>query len=256
MKKLPWISGIVGVVAVWAFGFSATSSAQVIYSSGHGDIGVGYDAAAQEFEPHWHLDTGAVVDGSPLAADTEYEPGDLNARGNATRTSPSGLSSTLGVADGTTIYAMGSSAYQPNLGFGVEELDPGDWTGPITITLSGWTLPAGGQFALYTTNLAGTSVVDRVFSTFAPGSTDFSNSFTMTPGDHLHFQWGFTQLGTYTFDFTWSGTHATDGGISTTESFTVQVIPEPSTVALLVLALAGLLAFRKRLRPAVAQRGV
>jgi surface-anchored protein len=247
MKKFRLLNAVSLMGLITLIG-SLNICAQMVYTSGHGDIAVGYDAIAQEFEPHWHLGTGAVVDGSPLGTEEEYEPGDLIARGQATRTSPSGLSSILGVADGSTIYAMGSSTYQPNLGFGVEELNPVDWTGDITLTLSSWNLPSGGNFALYTTNLAGTTVVDRVFSTFAPGSTDFSNSFTMTPGDHIHFQWGFSQIGTYAFDFTWTGTHVADGFISTTETFTVEVIPEPSTVLMLGAGLAGLLALRFRQR--------
>jgi len=245
--KIKHIAAIFGAGALALAGTSGNLHAQAIYTSGHGDIGAGYDSVAKEFEPHWHLHAVAVVDGSPLAADGEYAPADLNARGQATRTSPTGLSSIIGVADGTTIYAMGSSAYQPNLGFGVEELVDTDWSGPITLTLTSWSLPSGtSQFALYTTNLAGTSVSDKVFSTFDPLATGSSNSFTMTPGDHIHFQWGFTEQGNYTFDFTWSGTHVGDGAISTTESFTVQVVPEPSTFAMLGLGLAGLLALRRR----------
>jgi len=221
----------IGAAAVLAF--TSPLGAQAIYSSGHGDIGAAYDAG--EFEPHWHLHAGAVVDGSPLAADGEFAPNAAAARTSATRTSPTGLSNIIGVADGSLIYAAGSSAYQPNLGFGVEELEVDDWSTPITLTLTSSSVPAGAKFALYTTNLAGTSVVDRIFSTFSPGSTDFSNSFTMTPGDHMHFQWGFTEVGTYEFELTWSGNHSVDGAISTTESFSVQVVPEPSTFALLVL---------------------
>ena len=62
------------------------------------------------------------MDGTPLAADGEFAPEDAFARTSATRNSPTGLSNIIGVADGTLIYAAGSSAYQPNLGFGVEEL--------------------------------------------------------------------------------------------------------------------------------------
>lgn len=228
-----------------AFGASS-SEAQSIYTSGHGDVGAGYDAVSKEFEPHWHMGSGAVIHGSPLIDDEEYEPANLVAQTTSTRNSPNGLSSLIGVADGTSIYVMGSSAYQPNLGFGVEELDPADWDGPITLTLTGWDVPSGAEFALYTTNIAGTTVADGVFSTFSPSSTFSLNSFTMIPGDHVHFQWGFTQLGTYTFDLTWSGTHVSDGAISTTESFTVQVVPEPSSAMLLGLSLAGAAVLRRR----------
>jgi len=225
---------------------AALNAQAIYYTSGHGDIGAAYDDINQEFEPHWHLHSGAIVGGVALDEDSEYGPGDLVASTSATRTSPNGLSNILGVADGTLIYAAGSSAYQPNLGFGVEELVFEDWDGPITLTLSGWDLPSGTEFALYTTNLAGTTVVDRIFSTFAPGATDFSNSFEMTPGDHVHFQWAFTDPGTYTFDLTWTGTHVADGAISTTESFSVQVVPEPSTAALVGLSALAVMALRRR----------
>lgn len=239
----------IGAVALAALiSGTASSGAQSIYTSGHGDIGVGYDAVTQQFEPHWHLGTGAVVDGNPLASGEEYEPDELMAQTTATRTSPNGLSSIIGVADGTTIYVLGSSTYQPNLGFAVEELDFNDWLTPITLTLTGWTLPGSAEFALYTTNLAGTTVVDRVFSTFNPGATDFANSFEMTPGDHMHFQWGFTAPGVYEFELTWSGTHVSDGFIQTTETFSVNVVPEPSTWALLGAGALGLAAWSRRRR--------
>ncbi|MFY8214974.1 MAG: choice-of-anchor M domain-containing protein [Chthoniobacterales bacterium] len=246
MKIQPIRATIAATVLALAL-FPINLQAQPIYSSGHADIGVGY--AAGEFEPHWHLHSGAIVGGNPIAADEEYAPADLIAQVQATRLSPSGLQSIIGVTDGNTIFVMGSSAFQPNLGFGAEELVPADWTTPITLTLTGWTLPGGAQFALYTTNLAGTSVVDRVFSTFNGAATDFSNSFQMTPGDHVHFQWGFTEVGDYALELTWSGTHAMDGPISTTENFTVQVVPEPSTVFMLGLGAVGfLLLLRRRAR--------
>ncbi|MFV0338286.1 MAG: choice-of-anchor M domain-containing protein [Chthoniobacterales bacterium] len=243
MKNLI-IKSILATATLTLIVAAPNANAQLAYSSGHGDLGVGYDAGA--FEPHWHLHSGAVVNGVPLGADGEYAPSELVARGKAVRNSPGGLSSAINVADGSEIYVLGSASYQPNLGFGAEELDPGDWSGDITLTLSGWTLPSGAEFALYTTNLAVTHVADIVFSTSDSGSTVFGNAFDMTPGDHTHFQWGFTEIGIYTFEITWTGTHNTDGFISTTESFNIQIVPEPSIAALLFAGAVGLFVTRRR----------
>ena len=212
----------------------------LVYTSGHADVGVGYDAG--DLEPHWHVGAGAIVDGSALALDTEYEPIDLLARTASTRTTPSGgggLVSLLGVPNGTTVRVAGSAAYQPNLGWGAEELDPLDWTGNITVTFNplASTLPSlTAEFGMYTTNGAGTSIVDRIFSTYDPLATDNSNSFEIIPGDHSHFQWAFTELGSYDLNFTWSGNHASDGFKTATATFTVQAVPEPSTLAMLGIA--------------------
>lgn len=233
--------------AIFAAGILSPSvSAQSIFTSGHGDVGVGYDESVDEFEPHWHLGAGAVVDGTALLLEAEYEPGDLVARTSATRTSPIGLSSAIDVVDGTTIYAAGSATYQPNIGLAAEELDPADWDGNITLTLTGWTIPSGAGFALYSTNLAGDAVADVIFSTVDASETFASNSLPMVPGEHLHFQWGFTDLGDYDLEFTWTGTHLVDGAIETVGTFSVEVVPEPSTVAMLGLGLALALMRRRR----------
>jgi surface-anchored protein len=220
--------------------------AQSAYTSGHGDIGVEYEDG--DFVPHWHLGASAVVDGVSLTEEGEYAPGQIFAQTVATRLSPSGLSSSLGVADGTEIFVMGSSAYLPNLGFAVEELDSGVWDGDITLTLSGWTTPVGADFALYTTDLGGSSVTDIVFSSYDSGATVLGNELPLTPGDHTHLQWGFTTAGTYDLEFTWSGTHVTDGFISTTSIFTVQAVPEPATTALLMVSMVGVVTLCRRRR--------
>jgi len=213
--------------------FSAFSlQAQIYYTTGHGDIGVGYDPADQAFEPHWHL-----------GEEVEYEPAEVIAVVQATASSPSGLSSAIGVGDGTNIWVAGSSARQPNLGFATEELDPSDWDGAITLALTGWSGP--GEFALYTTNLSGTSVVDVYLSTFDPGSTFGANSFELLPGDHQHFNFGFTTPGHYEFEFTWTGTHVTDGVVTSSGTFGFDVVPEPATSVLLFLGMATLAASRR-----------
>lgn len=232
--------------------------AEAVYTAGHADIGVGYIAADKQFDPHWHTHAGATVDGVVTTVDGEYEPATMRAQTYAQRLTPSGgggLAALLGVPNGTRISVMGSTTFQPNLGFGTEELNPADWTTPITIRFNpgASTLPSGGAFGLYTTNVAGTNVVDRFFSSVDANATDFGNTLQLNPGDHAHYQWGFTQQGTYDLNFTWTGTHVSDGPISTSATFRIQAVPEPSTLALVGIAggaiVAGLVRRRRRRAP-------
>jgi surface-anchored protein len=216
-----------------AFVFLSPLQAQIPYTTGHGDIGVGYDSLGKAFDPHWHL-----------GEDEEFAPHEVEAVVYSTGASPLGLASALGVADGTEIGVAGSSAHQPNLGFATEELDPADWDGMITLSLTGWSGP--GQFALYTTNMSGTAVVDVYFSTFNPSSSFGANSFELFPGDHQHFAFGFTAPGYYALELTWTGTHVTDGVITTSATFGFDVVPEPASASLLLLGAAVLVTTRRR----------
>lgn len=235
------LARLVTLVAVaFGIGLAAASPTRAagVLTSGHTDIGVGY--VGGEFEPHWHTHVGAVVDGVVQTADGEYGPADLIAQTTATRLTPSGgggLSGLLGVPDGTQVWVMGSSTYQPNVGFGTEELNPADWSGPITITFNSGssTLPGGAAFGLYTTNVAGTNVVDRFFSSVSGTATDAGNTISLNAGDHAHYQWAFTLQGVYDLNFIWSGTHVTDGFKSSSATFSVQAVPEPSTLAMLAV---------------------
>ena len=244
---------VAGAMALGAFALFGLASAQDFYTDDHGDVGVGYDAIAEEFEPHWHLAAGAVVNGSSIPADAEYATGDLIARTETTRSSPAGSSSVLGLADGSSIWVLGRgglTTYQPDIGWATEELNPAEWVGDITITFDpiSSTLPSGtAEFGMYATNFANTTLDASVFSTFNPAGTVDTNSFTMAVGGHQHFQWAFTEPGQYDLSFTWTGTHVTDGFISTEATFSVQAVPEPSTIAMLgIAASVGMLAVIRR----------
>jgi hypothetical protein len=206
------------------------AEAQIFYSTGHGDIGVGYENG--EFNPHWHL--GGEDEGE------EHSPGDVIALVQKTASSPTGLSAAIGVADGSPIWLAGSSAYQPNLGFATEELDPTDWIGDITVTLTAWTTPDGGAFSLFTANTSLTEVTDIFFSTVSANATLASNTFTITPGDHQHFRFGFTTEGDYTLTLQWSGLHVTDGIKTGEATFGATVVPEPSTFAFVGFGLVAI----------------
>ena len=110
--------------------------------------------------------------------------------------------------------------------------------GSVTFTMVGAGPANPGNFALFT---AGSSI--RLSAT---GSEVGTSGFSITTG-HIHYNWGFSAPGTYTFDLKASYTDANFGVLeSATETYTFNVIPEPSCSALLLIGLVGWVAARKR----------
>jgi surface-anchored protein len=73
-----------------------------------------------------------------------------------------------------------------------------------------------------------------------------TSSFSITTG-HIHYNWGFSAPGTYTFDLKASYMDADFGVLeSATETYTFNVIPEPTCGTLLLIGLVGWVAARKR----------
>ncbi len=182
-------------------------------SSGHTDI---FEA---EYEiiggiPSVHL--GVHTD------DGHYEPGDVILEvGNAAYTNTAAFSPSI-------VSLLGSNAWilpvdlEEAAALGVIEAGVAKtgFNGAATFTMLGAGPNNPGNFALFT---SGSSI--RLSST---GDTVETNSFSTTAG-HIHYNWGFSAPGIYTFDM-----QATYGGVqSAVETYTFNVVPEPSTYALL-----------------------
>jgi len=226
------------------------SEAQLIYTTGHADIGVAYEDG--NLVAHWH---GTVSGGSAWnLPEAEYAPDEVVAQVGATRASASNSASYLGVATGSQIYVAGLINFQPWLGFGAEELAGADWNGDLVIKLTDWVVPENGNFAMYTTNNVGTVTGDIYLSTYNPSATNDPWGLDMGPnvfgigvGGHDHYTFGFTEGGHYEITLEFSGTHVTDGAKSVTATFGFDVIPEPSTYAsVLIGALALFFFYRNR----------
>jgi surface-anchored protein len=220
---------------------SATAS---VYTAGHGDIGLG---ESDELELHLHLHEEAIVDGSALIEDTEYEPCEITiAVPNTTATARPADSAWdfIGNAAGADFralpesHAVAESQGTPFLGIGAEEIDTGIFENDdITLTLTGLSGP--GQFSLYRLEL-GSPVV---FMASSDGITSADSIVLNLATGHEHFNFAFSASGLYDITFEVSAIDAaTQTAVTDEATFSFHVIPEPATVCLLAV---GILALRK-----------
>jgi hypothetical protein len=231
--------------------------AQFSYSGGHADVGIALEDGT-DFHLHLHTHTGAVIDGVPQPADDEFDAGDVTIVVPASTAGTAGSSiPAAGVVAGQTLWTLpqgnpGTDTI-PFLGVGTEELTPGNWTGDIVFTLGAVTSPSGsGTFSLAQGATLGG--LDFYFSSADASLTvNGDNTLALAPGVHDHYNWYFNETGIWSVDLTVSGTNVdtglgVNGFLETTETFTFSVVPEPSTVGLLIggSILAFVLARRRR----------
>lgn len=212
-------------------------------SSGHVDfLGVGYDGG---IEPHSHAHEAAIVDGVALAADTEFEAGELTLAvvGSATRDADSAWAP-IGVASGVSYWTLSQIPVtgEPFAGIGTEELVASEWASSITITLTGMVAPAGGVFSLWQTD---PFEVPNFYMSTLDGISS-ADHYAIAPEGHAHFGWGFTAPGDYELTFEFSGIHATDGAQTASASYHITVIPEPSASLMSLCSIGAWLLWRKR----------
>jgi surface-anchored protein len=212
-----------------ASALALAARADVRMYNGHADIGVGYDNGSLDLHVHQE---------EPFEA--EYEPGEVTfVVGDAAKTlSPGGLFAPALGSAGSPIWVLPTSPNPdlPFIGFGTEELSPADWLGNITLTLAGFSGP--GNMAIWNIGSFGDAniVVD---STRGTGPL---NSMLLLPGTHTHYNIGFTQPGRYEVSFDAVGTHTpTQLAAMGSGTYRFEVVPEPSTYALMGLGAAVVL---------------
>ena len=228
-KLTPWM--LLGLLL--ALSCYDVARATTTISSGHTDI---FEA---EYE---QVGTNAPTIHLGVHTDTgHYEPADVLLEvGNAAYRSSDGFSADITTLLGANAWILPVDLEQAaNLGLieaGVAKA--GFPAGSVTFTMVGAGAANPGNFALFT---AGNSI--RLSAT---GSEVGTSSFSITTG-HIHYNWGFSAPGTYTFDLKADYTDANFGVLeSATETYTFNVIPEPSSSTLLLIGMVGWVATRKR----------
>ena len=228
MKKLT-----ISSFALLVLGFAPVALAQTNISSGHWDIAahehIHGEETELELELHSHdLGGGAPLDGSSIS----YNFG-TNAKVDVT-VGASNLGP-LWVSPASEVDA--DAAGMPFIGFSAEEL-AAPFTGPVTFTMTGFSYTGSG-----TGNFYMFENTDLFFdSTAGPGNY---GSFSVNAGQHGHGEFGFSDAGSYTITLVAGGNNgAPVSGAPAT--FTFDVVPEPSTYALLGLGAGALALLRRR----------
>lgn len=255
-RKTSLIAGL--ALAGLALAAPARAEFLTTYTSGHADIAVLYEGGSA-FELHYHFGPGAVLDGVPLAGGLptsayEFDPSEINifvplSTGTAR---PAGAQwDFLGTAAGSTVYVLPQTNVPslPFVGIASDELNPTQWSTPITWTLNAASGP--GQFSLYQTDLFGNPVERWSTSNGTP------DAFTLPVGGHDHFNYAFTAPGAY--DLTIAASARTAAGLLVSDTATfrfqvgppeVEVIPEPSGLVLAGMGAGMLLLARSWRRKA------
>ena len=228
MKKLT-----ISSFALLVLGFAPVAFAQTNVTSGHWDIAAHEHEGSIELSLHNH----DLAIEEPLQGSTISYNFGTNAKVDVTiGASNLGL---LWVSPASEVEA--DAAGMPFIGFSAEEL-LAPFTGPVTFTMTGFSYTGSGTGNFYM--FEGEDIFFN--STAGPGSF---GEFSVDVGQHGHGEFGFSDAGLYQITLEAGGNNgAPVSGDPAT--FTFDVVPEPSTYALLGLGAGALalLRWRKRSR--------
>lgn len=223
-------------------GASASSFAASVQTTGHTDIRFIYDSGEAYLE--YHVDSGSEVDGVELTEDAVFLPTEL-----ITYVPGPSVPRPVGAAWNFTGNAAGAPIWyipftqevdRPWTGISTESVTSDDFSN-IAYQLTAFNGP--GQMSVADFGPFGDP---NIFFQTSNG-IDGSDVINVPAGTHAHYAWLFTEMGTYTFDLTVTGTltpGAGGGTVSVTDTFTFQVVPAPGAAAL--LGVGGMLSMRRR----------
>ena len=226
MKKLT-----ISSFTLLVLGFAPVALAQTNVTSGHWDIAAHEHEGSIELSLHNH----DLAIEEPLQGSTITYNFGTNAKVDVTISASNlGL---LWVSPASEVEAddMG----MPFIGFSAEEL-VAPFTGPVTFTMTGFSYTGSGTGNFYM--FEGEDIFFN--STAGPGNF---GSFLVNVGQHGHGEFGFSDAGFYEITLVASGNNGSpvSGDPAT---FAFDVVPEPSTYALLGLGagVLSLMSWRKR----------
>jgi surface-anchored protein len=212
-----------GLAALLTTGLAA--QAQTPLYTGHTDVGIAYDAIANEWELHVHDEEN----------DVEYFPATdalLMVKYQAHTTVPFGAAWNFLGSAGSSTWILPNTE-NPDLlflGIGAEEIESGIFAGDsFSLALKGVSGP--GNFALFDLDTFGNPTVRWNSGDGFTGA----DLLSVVTGGHSHFNWAFSAPGDYIVTLEASGISTLNGATSSGDVnylFRVEAVPEPATGAL------------------------
>jgi len=214
-------------------------------------------AAAQIYTGHWDISAHEHVHDD----ETELELA-LHNHGDNIETALNGSTITYGfgtnapvpVSVGTNnlglLYVSPATQAQaeqlsmPFIGFSAEEL-AAPFAGPVTFTMTGFSFVANSLTAGLGTGNFFMFEDDGLFFDSTAGLGNYG-SFSVDVGQHGHAELGFSDAGLYNVTLVASGNNGSPS--SDPATFTFNVVPEPSSGALLLAGMAAVAGLRRRIR--------
>lgn len=254
------------------FNPQTTPAAMIEYTHGHTDIVVRYEGGQlvsylrldtssnvyQDTGEMYHLSETVYTRVPDLPANTDGRAGYVY-RANAPVSSSWDFTGRTTTDPDLWVLPQTNPVGQvPYLGFGIYDLDIGDWAGnSITWTMTDMLFTPHGtgvteqaHFSVWQTGEEGPEVFMATSDGFSSGDQIVGHI-----PYHDHFNWGFTEEGIYEVQMLASGTHLTDGYVETPFSLFFSVgdntpapsvngdpaaVPEPATMALLGMSIGGM----------------
>ncbi len=202
---------------------------------GHGDIRFHFSGFS--LYQTIHIDPQSVVDGEEVgnAPDgVEYLPDEVTTLvPEPSFPRPHGTEwDFVGNSPGDPVWYIPDSQEfdRPWLGVSTQALHLADWTN-FSLRLKEVSGPSGGHFSL---SAYGAFAIDPIFSTL--DGIDAADQFQPFLGSHAHYLWFFTKPGAYNVTLEISGLHASAGFLSSAATYQFEVIPEPSSAAMVLVA--------------------
>jgi surface-anchored protein len=225
MKKLT-----ISSFTLLVLGFAPVAFAQTNVTSGHWDIAAHEHEGSIELSLHNHdLEIEEPLQGSTIT----YNFG-TNAK----------VDVTIGASNLGLLWVSPASeedadtAGMPFIGFSAEELFA-PFTGPVTFTMTGFSYTGSGTGHFYMFE------GEDIF--FNSTTTNNFGSFEVVVGQHGHGEFGFSDAGRYQITLVANGNNG-DPVSGDPATFAFNVVPEPSTYALLGLGAGALALLRWRRR--------